>query len=195
MNRTINNMPRILVALMILCSAVSIGGSQGVQPAQSASADSETKLGDLQIKEPPYTPKSKSQLRKQLTSMQYRVTQNADTEKAFRNKYWDNKKQGIYRCIVCGQSLFSSTTKFKSGTGWPSFDAPIKKDHVGYKTDYFLFYPRTEVHCGRCKAHLGHVFDDGPRQTTGKRFCMNSASLNFVSKEDLEKEAKEKNAK
>jgi len=85
----------------------------------------------------------------------------------------------LYRCVVCGLSLFASETKYKSGTGWPSFYAPIKPDHVGYKTDWHLLFPRKEVHCSRCNAHLGHVFDDGPRDKTGKRYCMNSAALRF----------------
>ncbi|WP_321188288.1 peptide-methionine (R)-S-oxide reductase MsrB [Roseiconus lacunae] len=134
---------------------------------------------ETKIKEPEFRRKSKSQLKRALTSIEFKVTQNADTEPAFRNRYWNNKKDGLYRCVVCGLSLFSSETKYKSGTGWPSFWAPIEEDHVGYKTDYFLFYPRTEVHCKRCSAHLGHVFDDGPTDTTGKRFCMNSAAMKF----------------
>lgn len=143
--------------------------------------DAEPQEGE--VTEPPYEPKSKAELRRSLTSMQFKVSQSEGTEPAFRNKYWDNKEPGIYRCVVCGQSLFSSETKYKSGTGWPSFYKPIKPDHVGYKTDWHLFFPRKEVHCSRCNAHLGHVFDDGPRETTGKRYCMNSASLTFEKSE------------
>ncbi|TWU54603.1 Peptide methionine sulfoxide reductase MsrB [Rubripirellula tenax] len=126
-----------------------------------------------------YTPKSETELRRSLTRIQFDVTQNEATEPAFRNKYWNNKDKGIYECIVCGLDLFKSDTKFKSGTGWPSFYAPLNEKSVGYKTDNFLFYKRTEVHCARCGAHLGHVFDDGPKPT-GKRYCMNSSSMNFV---------------
>lgn len=128
-----------------------------------------------------------SQLRKKLSRMQYNVTQNAATEPARKNKYWNYKKDGVYECVVCGQDLFSSETKFKSGTGWPSFYSPLSEKQVSTKKDYFMFYPRVEVHCSRCQAHLGHVFDDGP-QPTGKRFCMNSASMNFVEKEETAKE-------
>ena len=146
-----------------------------------------TEASEREPEEPPYTPKSKSDLQRSLTAIQYKVTQMEETEPAFRNKYWDNKKEGIYRCIVCGQSLFTSDTKYRSGTGWPSFYDPIKKDNIGLKTDFHLFYPRKEVHCSRCSAHLGHVFDDGPRDKTGKRYCMNSAALRFEPKSDKPK--------
>ena len=130
--------------------------------------------------------KTDEEWRKELTPEQYQVMRQKGTERPFTGKYWNNKETGMYHCAACGAPLFSSKTKFESGTGWPSFEKPEDEKNIRYEVDTSHGMRRVEVICKRCGAHLGHVFDDGPTKT-GKRFCINSCSLDF-KKEQKHKE-------
>lgn len=166
------------VLFFIACSpSPKVGNNYDVKAAEARIAKVTAEVGDtIKVVE-----KSEAEWKKELTEMEFYVLRKAGTERSFTGDLWDNKKDGVYVCAGCDLPLFDSSTKYKSGTGWPSFWQPIDPDHIETTTDYNIGYARTEVHCARCGGHQGHVFKDGP-EPTGLRYCINSVSLDFVEK-------------
>ena len=161
-----------------LVTVLGVAGGLVAVPAAHAQHYTNTTMSN-------YIKPSNADLHRKLTPEQYDVTQNAATETPFHNAYWNNHKAGIYVDIVSGEPLFSSTDKFDSGTGWPSFTKPLVASNVKTDTDHLLGYARTEVRSAHANSHLGHLFDDGPKPL-GTRYCMNSASLRFVPADQLQ---------
>lgn len=174
----------ILAAVGIL---ISLGGCQPSKPMDSTVAPVATEgpkaTAAASSTDATTVARSEADWQKTLSQEQYYICRQKGTEQPFNNAYWDNKRPGLYLCVACGAELFDSETKYDSRSGWPSFWAPFRADAISTEDDLKLGYKRTEVMCRKCGSHLGHVFDDGPSDKTGLRYCMNSAAMKFVERE------------